>query len=143
MTFKRLLFPLLAFSLAIICSGCGLSKEDVVGKYSVHDEGASSDSAIDLRSDGTFTMYRTENWGEDNGVNVYRATGEEQYPSISGSGTWELRDQILTQAIFLNSDGIQSDGRGFTEILTLTRKDGLLCFEVRHNHNKEHWCKSD
>jgi hypothetical protein len=144
MTIKRLLFPVLAFFLTLICSGCGLSKEEIVGNYSVHDEGASSESAIDLRSDGTFIMYRTKNLGEGDGINAYHASDTEQYPSISGNGTWELENRFpLGQQISLKSDGIQSDGRGFIDMLIPTRKDGLACFEVRHHHNKEYWCKSD
>lgn len=144
MASKRLLFPVLAFSLAAICSGCGLSKEEVVGNYSVHDQEASSESAIDLRSDGTFTMYRTKNLGEGDGINVYHVSNAERYPSISGRGSWELKNRFLFgQLIILTSDGIQSDGLGYIDMLTPTRKDGLACFTVRHNHNKEYWCKSD
>jgi len=134
MTYKQMLLPVLVFSVCILFSGCRLSDEDVVGRYYLYSQEASQPLALELRSDGTFTMYRSKNWGEDGGEITLYKSGDGRNSDISGSGTWKL--QTFLRPV------VNIDGRLFTDVLLLTRQDGLICFKVRHNHIKEFWCKT-
>jgi hypothetical protein len=134
MTYKQKLLPVLAFFVGVLFSGCRLSDEDVVGRYYLHSNEASQPLALELRSDGTFTMYRSKTFGEDEGsITLYKST-DGRNSDISGSGTWKL--QTFVRPV------VNIDGSLFTDVLLLTRQDGLICFKVRHNHIKEYWCKS-
>jgi hypothetical protein len=135
MSFKRMLLLVLALSFVVTCSGCGLSREDVIGSYYAQAQDGPGTLALDLRDDGTFTMYRTINWLESSpGITVYKAAGEDDVRSDSGK--WSLTYAVLG-SLSVNFDAVL-----FTGPLPLTRHDGLVCFDMRHDHNKEYWCKS-
>jgi hypothetical protein len=120
--FRRCVW-LTVISLLILCfAGCRLGKDQVVGRYSVSSQGGDGPTAIELRGDGTFSLYRSVS------VSPY---------GWSGDGTWELINQTFfgpgIEAVYLTSDH-------FMGPLPLTQQDGRACLEVERN--TELWCKS-
>lgn len=111
----------MAALLLAICAGCRLSKDDVIGQYSLVAEGQAESLAMNVGSDGTFTLYRpihgvTRDW--------------------SGSGTWELINPTFLgpgdEAIYLKS-------ARFMGAVIVTRRDGRVSLNVEKND--EYWCK--
>jgi hypothetical protein len=134
----RFHLPLFAILFVVVCSGCRLSQDEVVGRYSVHSQDPSQPLALELSSDGTFTMYRSADvGGYDGEVSVYKSDSAPE--SVSGSGTWKLINQTVmgpgAEAVVLNATT-------FSMPLMIDRQDGLICIDARHDHNKESWCKS-
>jgi len=120
MTLRRVLL-LVSLILFVFCSGCALADKDVEGRYSVHSQEGAQPLAVEVRADGTFTIYLSRK-GED-----------------SGSGRWRL-----TSHPYFGEQGIEFDGgRGsdsYADEYRITRRYGQLCIEFRPN--EEYWCKS-
>ncbi len=120
MTLARIMSLVSAFVL-VLCSGCSLGNKDVVGVYSIHTKQGTQALAVEVRPDGTFTMYQSVN-GQD-----------------TGSGKWRLHSHP-----YFGEKGLEFDGgngsESYADEFRITRQFGQLCIEVRPN--EEYWCKS-
>lgn len=114
---------LTAIAFLVLCvAGCRMSRQQVIGQYALSSQVGAGPTAIELRGNGTFTLYRP-----------IRGTPSDW----SGEGTWKLINQTMlgpgVETVYLT-------GGHFMGALPLAEQYDAVCLQVEKN--SELWCKS-
>jgi hypothetical protein len=133
------------FSLCVFATACRIPKDDIPGEYYLVSPGGSESDeslALDLKDDGSFTLYRSFYTDANAPGNVQIVGNPNEIHEHSGSGTWELLNQTILgpgeETVMFKGEG---GGEFYQDGMSTTRKDGRVCLYT--SGRKEYWCKKN